>query len=40
VQQADVTRCCGYTGWLQAAADCTCERIDECALFDDPARSV
>src|SRR3712207_1075371 len=21
--------------WLQAASGCTCERIDDCALFDD-----
>jgi DNA-binding transcriptional MerR regulator len=23
--------------WLQAAERCECQRIDECALFDDPA---
>lgn len=28
VQQADVTRCCGYTGWLQAAALCDAHHID------------
>jgi L-alanine-DL-glutamate epimerase-like enolase superfamily enzyme len=28
VQQADVTRCCGYTGWLQAAALCEAHHID------------
>ncbi len=28
VQQADVTRCCGYTGWLQAAALCDTHHID------------
>jgi len=28
VQQADVTRCCGYTGWLQAADLCDAHHID------------
>lgn len=23
--------------WLQDASNCSCERIDDCALFDDPA---
>jgi MerR family redox-sensitive transcriptional activator SoxR len=23
--------------WLETATDCHCERIDDCALFDDPA---
>jgi MerR family redox-sensitive transcriptional activator SoxR len=23
--------------WLQDAASCSCQRIDDCALFDDPA---
>lgn len=23
--------------WLHEAADCRCERIDDCVLFDDPA---
>src|SRR4051812_5852146 len=25
--------------WLQDAATCGCERIDDCALFDEPART-
>jgi L-alanine-DL-glutamate epimerase-like enolase superfamily enzyme len=28
VQQADVTRCLGFTGWLRAAAVCDAHQID------------
>ena len=32
-----IERATRVRAWLQAATHCGCERIDECALFDDPA---
>lgn len=33
IERAELVR-----GWLEAAADCTCPSLDDCPLFDDPAR--
>jgi MerR family transcriptional regulator, redox-sensitive transcriptional activator SoxR len=31
-----IDRATRVRGWLAAATTCECERIDDCALFDDP----
>lgn len=33
IERAELVR-----GWLEAAADCACPSLDDCPLFDDPAR--
>lgn len=33
IERAELVR-----DWLEAAADCTCPSLDDCPLFDDPAR--